>query len=271
MIQEIIKIEEKGSLEEAKLITYIQDYNEGFFTTERPCILIMPGGGYTNLAKQKEGEVYALQMCAMGYHAAVLEYSVSPACYPTQILEVAKAVKILREHAAEWHINPDRIFVCGSSAGGHLAASYGCFWHEDFVAEAMGLFDKEILRPNGMILCYPVITGGEKAHRGSFVHVCGDKYDELVDKLSIEKQINEYTPKAFIWHTFTDLSVPVENALLLASALREHDIPFELHIYPTGKHGLGMADWTTQGKDCLGIEPACQSWIKLLRVWLEHF
>lgn len=143
-------IEEKGSLEEARLITYIQDYNEGFFTTERPCILIMPGGGYTNLAKQKEGEVYALQMCAMGYHAAVLEYSVSPACYPTQIL---------REHAAEWHINPDRIFVCGSSAGGHLAASYG----------------------------------------------------------------------------------------------------------------LGMADWTTQGKDCLGIEPACQSWIKLLRVWLEHF
>ena len=271
MIYETFHINVKGSLEDTKLITYIQDYNEGYYKTERPCILIMPGGGYNHLAKQKEGEVYALNLCAMGYHAAVLHYSVAPATYPTQILEVAKAVKILREHAAEWHIDSDKIFVCGSSAGGHLAASYGCFWHEDFVAEEMNVSDKEMLRPNGMILCYPVVTSGEKAHRGSFVSVCGDNYDELVDKLSIEKQICEYTPKAFIWHTFADMSVPVENSILLANALREKDIPFELHIYPVGKHGLGMADWSTQGSNGLGIEPQCQSWINLLKIWLEHF
>ena len=271
MIHEIIKIQEKGSTEEARLITYILDNIGASFTTERPCVLIMPGGGYNHLAQQKEGEAYALQMCAMGYHAAVLEYSVAPACYPTQILEVASAVKILREHAEEWHINPDRIFVCGSSAGGHLAGSYGCLWHEDFVAEAMGVSDKEILRPNGMILCYPVVSSGEYAHRGSFEIVCGDRYDELAEKLSIEKNVNEYTPKAFIWHTFTDKSVPVENSLLLATALREHDIPFELHIYPVGKHGLGLADWTTQNGEGTGTEPQCQSWIRLLKTWLEHF
>ena len=271
MIHERIKISEKGSLDNVELITYIQDYNEAYASTERPCILIMPGGGYKHLSKQKEGESYAMRLCAMGYHAAVLYYSVDPASYPTQILEVAKAITILREHAAEWHIDPEKILVCGSSAGGHLAASYGCFWHEDFVAEEMGISDKEVLRPNGMILCYPVVTGGEKAHRGSFESVCGDNYDELVDKLSIEKQISEYTPKAFIWHTFPDKSVPVENSLLLASALREKDIPFELHIYPVGKHGLGTADWTIQAKDGSGVEPQCQSWIDLLKIWLEHF
>lgn len=271
MIHEIINIQVDGSLEDTRLITYIQNYNEGYFSKDRPCILIMPGGGYNHLAKAKEGEALALKLCSMGYHAAVLEYSVAPAAYPTQLLEVAAAVTILRSHAAEWHINPDKILVCGSSAGGHLAACYGCFWHEDFVAEKTGVSDKELLRPNGMILCYPVITSGEKAHRGSFTCVCGDKYDELVDKLSIENQISEYTPKAFIWHTFADMSVPVENSLLLASALREHNIPFELHIYPVGKHGLGFADWSTQGADGQGIEPQCQSWTDLLKIWLEHF
>lgn len=271
MIYERIEMKEEGSLAGAALNLYIQDYNEGYFTKERPCILIMPGGGYNHLAKAKEGEAYALKFCGMGYHAAVLEYSVAPATYPTQLLEVGRAVSLLRNRAAELHILPDRIFVCGSSAGGHLAASYGCFWHEDFVAEALGVTDKELLRPNGMILCYPVITSGEKAHRNSFLYLLGDKYEELVDKLSIENQICEYTPKAFIWHTFSDGAVPVENSLLLASALREHDIPFELHIYPVGKHGLGMADWTSQGADGQGIEPQCQSWSALLKTWLEHF
>lgn len=271
MIHETIKIQELGSMEGARLITYIQEKNLSSIVNERPCVLIFPGGGYNHLAAQKEGESYALQMCAMGYQAAVLEYSVAPATYPTQILEVARAIKILRDHAKEWGIDPNKIFVCGSSAGGHLAASYGCLWHEDFVAEAMGITDKEVLRPNGMILCYPVITSGEKAHRGSFVTLCGDRYDELVEKLSIEKIVNEYTPKAFIWHTFADMSVPVENALLLAKALGEHKIPYELHIYPVGKHGLGLADWTTQNDMGTGTEPQCQSWIKLLKTWLEYF
>ncbi len=271
MLHEVFKIEVEGSLEDTKLTTYIQNYNPGFLTTERPCVLIMPGGGYTHLARQKEGETLAFNLCAMGYHAAVLEYSVAPAAYPTQILEVATAISILRSHAAEWHIDPNKILVCGSSAGGHLAASFGCFWHEDFVSEAVGAADKELLRPNGMILCYPVISGGEKAHRGSFINVCGDRYDELVDKLSLENQVSEYTPKAFIWHTFADMSVPVENSLLFASALREKNIPFELHIFPVGKHGIGLADWSTQGADGLGVEPQCQSWIQLLKIWMEHF
>lgn len=269
MLHEVFDIKVNGSLEGARLITYIQRYEEHFEVKDRPCIVVMPGGGYTHLAAVKEGEALALRFCAMGYHAAVLEYSVTPAQYPTQLLEAAKAVALLREHAKEWHIVPDKIIVCGSSAGGHLAASLGCFWHEDFVAEALHISDKELLRPNGMILCYPVITSGEKANRPSIVHVCGDRYEELVDKMSIENQISEYTPKAFIWHTFADQSVPVENALLLASALKEKDIPFELHIYPVGRHGLGLADWTTQPAGGT-IEVQCQSWISLVKTWLEN-
>lgn len=270
VLHEVFDIKTQGSLQGARLITYIQTYNENYLVKERPCILIMPGGGYTHLAAAKEGEALALRFCAMGYHAAVLEYSVAPQRYPTQLLQAAKAVVFLREHAEQWHIDKEKILVCGSSAGGHLAASLGCFWHEDFVAEALEITDKEKIRPNGMILSYPVITGKEKAHKGSFVNLCGDRYDELVDKLSLENQVSEYTPKAFIWHTFADQSVPVENALLFASALKEKDIPFELHIYPVGRHGLGPADWTTQPSGMGGIEPQCQSWVSLVKIWLEN-
>lgn len=271
MKHETFSIQVQGSQDYAKVTTYILGCGDKQYTQKRPCILIMPGGGYNHLAEYKEGEVYALNFGGMGYHAAVLEYSVAPAAYPTQLLEVASAVKLLRDHASEWNIDTDKIFVCGSSAGGHLAAHYGCAWSEDFVAEALGVTDKELLRPNGMILCYPVITSGPKAHRGSFVSLCGDKYEELVDRLSVERLVNKDTPRAFIWHTFADASVPVENSLLFAEALRAQDIPFELHIYPVGRHGLGLANWATRNAEGLGVEPQCQSWISLVKTWLEFF
>ena len=270
MIHETIKIHQEGSLEGAGFTTYIQNYTQDIYTKVRPCVVILPGGGYHDLSTYREGEAMALRFYAMGFHAAVLEYSVAPAVYPTQILEIAETISVLRSHAAEWNIDPDKIIICGSSAGGHAAASYGCFWHEDFVAAGIGVSDKEMLRPYGMILCYPVITSGEFAHRGSFVNLCGDRYEELVEKMSLEHQVNEYTPKTFIWHTFADNAVPVENSLLFAGALRKQGIPFELHIYPEGAHGLAMADWTTACGNGWGSEQ-CQSWIDLAKSWLKHF
>ena len=163
---------------------------------DRPLILLCPGGGYTRTS-DREAEPMALKFLAMGYHAAVLRYSCAPAEYPTSLKELAYSIKFLREHAKEWHIDPHKIVVEGCSAGGHLAASLGVFWDEDFLAESQGLSasEHELLRPDGLLLCYPVITSGEFAHRGSFENLLGSRQEELGEKLSLEKQVTNKVPR----------------------------------------------------------------------------
>ncbi len=268
MLHETYPIRVEGSLPDAKLITYIQEYSPAMKMNIRPLILICPGGGY-GYTSDREAESMALQFLAMGYHAAVLRYSCAPAQYPTALLELAYSMKLIRKHAKEWNIAEDKIVVQGCSAGGHLAASFGMFWREEFIAEALNIEDKEILRPNGMVLCYPVITSGEYAHRGSFNNLLGDRA-ELLEKMSLEKQVNENTPKAFIWHTFEDGSVPVENSLLLVSAMRKVGIPVEFHLYPHGGHGLGLATKLTETEDGRAVQPECASWLGLAHTWLEN-
>ena len=271
MLHNTFEIQVQGSLPYARLITYIQEDSDAMAIRERPLILICPGGGYTRTS-DREAEPVALKFLAMGYHAAVLRYSCAPAVFPTSLLELASAMAMIRNNAKQWHVDSEKIIVQGSSAGGHLAASLGMFWDEDFVAEGIGLgeADHELLRPNGMILCYPVITSGEFAHRGSFESLLGDRQEELGEKLSLEKQVNDKTPPAFIWHTYTDQSVPVENSLLLVSALRKAGIPTEFHMYPRGEHGLALANRLTQTNDGRGIQEECTSWIDLAHTWVEH-
>ena len=267
MLHNTYSICAEGSAPDAKLITYIQEYSPAMKMNIRPLILICPGGGY-GYTSDREAESMALQFLAMGYHAAVLRYSCAPARYPTALLELASCMKMIREHAKEWNVAEDKIVVQGCSAGGHLAASFGMFWREDFIAEALKVQDREILRPNGMVLCYPVITSGEFAHRGSFENLLGDR-TELLEKMSLEKQVNENTPRAFIWHTFEDGSVPVENSLLLAGAMRRAGIPIEFHLYPRGGHGLGLATKLTETADGRSVQPECAGWIHLAHTWLE--
>ena len=176
-----------------------------------------------------------MQFLAAGIHVAILRYTVAPQGeYPQALREVAWSVAHIREHAAQYHVDPDRILVMGFSAGGHLAASYGMFWkNHTFLAEELGVSSDQ-LRPNGMILGYPVITSGEKAHRDSFVALLGDRYNALVEEMSLEHQVSEDTPPTFLWHTETDELVPVENSMYLFEALHTHHIPVEMHIYPTG-------------------------------------
>lgn len=270
MIHETFKIQAEGSLEYARLVTYIQDYSDVMLIKKRPLVLVCPGGGYSRTS-DREAESMALQFLAMGYHAAVLRYSCAPAQYPTALLEAASAMALLRKKAQEWNIDTDKMVVQGCSAGGHLAASLGMFWDEDFVAEGIGLGkeEHELIRPNAMILCYPVITSGEFAHKGSFQCLLGER-KELLEKVSLEKQVSEKTPKAFIWHTFADQSVPVENSLLLVSALRKAGIPTEFHMYPKGAHGLSLANHLTATSDGRAIQPECTSWIELAHTWMEH-
>ncbi len=279
MIHETFKMEVAGSLPGSKLITYIQEYSKDIGVDKRPLVLLCPGGGYSRTS-DREAEAMALQFLAMGYHAAILRYSCAPAKYPTALLEAASAMALLRKHAEEWHVDADKIVIQGCSAGGHLAASLGMFWDEDFLAASIGLGadEHELIRPNGMILCYPVITSGEFAHRGSFENLLGTVEDgadpayleEMLEKMSLEKQVSDKTPKAFIWHTFTDGSVPVENSLMLVSALRKAGVSTEFHMYPVGGHGLSLANRLTSTADGGAMQEECTSWVGLAHTWMEH-
>lgn len=236
----------------------------------RPFLLVVPGGGYHNCAL-REAEPIAAQATALGWQSGVLTYSCAPeARFPEALAELCQAVKTVREHASEWQVDPSSIVVIGFSAGGHLAASLGCFWHEDWL-DGVSRTTKEERRPNGLMLCYPVITSGPHAHRGSFQNLLGPEKCEDVDALgfqSLEKQVNAFVPPCFIWHTWTDQGVPVENSLLFALALREHGVSCELHVFPHGEHGLSLAtDWLRSSRHVSG-NPQTGQWVELARTWM---
>ncbi len=290
-------IQVKGSLPNAKLVVYIQEYSKDMAIQKRPLILLCPGGGYGRTS-DRESEPMVLKFLAMGYHVALLRYSCAPARFPTALLELAGSMMLIREHAEEWHIDAEKVVVQGCSAGGHLAASLGMFWHEEFLAKELDAakfwasdkelsnnkepgrkdFDPEMLKPYGMILCYPVITSGEFAHKGSFVNLLGEgeedfkqeEKERLLEKLSLEKQVSARTPRAFIWHTYEDQSVPVENSLLLVEALKKAGISTEFHMYAKGAHGLALANHLTATADGRAIQEECSTWIKLAETWLEN-
>lgn len=268
MIHEKITIRLQDSSYEAALYTYILDNSPEIDPNRvRPIVVLCPGGGY-EMTSDREAEAIAMQFLAAGCHAAVLRYSVAPARYPEALLQLAQTVRLIRENAEAWHIDTDRIVVQGSSAGGHLAASLAVFWDKPFVAEQIGT-TQEWIRPNGLMLSYPVITSGEYAHDGSFEQLLGDAvYSELREKLSLEKQVSENTPATFLWHTATDDAVPVENSILFFTALHKYNIPVEMHIYAEGNHGLGLANEETSNVEGDGIKKECQSWIRLAQQWL---
>ena len=268
MIYKEYPIQVEGSTDRAHVNVYLISHSEEINIQKRPLIVICPGGGYTFLS-EREAEMLALQWLALGYHAAVLYYSVEPAVYPTALLELASAVKMLKEHSEEWYVDKDKILIEGSSAGGHLAASYGMFWNRTFVAEKIGT-TSEILRPAGMILNYPVITSGEYAHDDSFRSLLAENYEDMKAEMSLENQVSADTPPAFIWHTNEDGLVPAENSLLLALAMRKQNIPVELHLYAKGGHGLSLSDERTNGMDGWGNVKECQSWMALADTWMKE-
>ncbi len=238
-----------GGGHRATLTCYLPSNFEAIeINRKRPAIVICPGGGYSSCSR-REAEPVALQYTAADMAAFVLDYSVKEdAGFPRCTLEALTAIKMVRENAEEWNIDPEKIVICGFSAGGHLAASAGAFWNADFAAE---VFDNvEHCKPNATVLCYPVISSGAWAHRGSFNCLVGeDASKELLDRVSIEKQVKETYPPTFLWHTATDGSVPVMNSIMMAEAFAEKKITFELHIYPTGVHGLSLSDERTAKPD----------------------
>lgn len=258
-----------GSVGNPTLTTYIIDSSEALKNNARPMIIICPGGGYNHVS-DREGELLAMQFLAAGFHAAVLRYSVEPARFPTQLKELAKAVALVRSHAEVCNIMKDKIIIQGSSAGGHLAASFGCFWKQKNLFGELTDEEIDFIRPNGLILSYPVITSGEYAHKASFEALLGDKCEEYKEALSLEKQVNADTPKTFLWHTFEDGSVPVENTMLFMQALKKYNIPFECHIYPKGIHGLSLGNELTLGVSGSELQPEVTTWIELAKTFVKN-
>lgn len=233
-------------------------------TRVRPAVLICPGGGYNHLST-REAEPIAIQFNAAGFHAFVLNYSVIPCDYPQPLLDLARSLCLIRNNAANWFVDPNKIAICGFSAGGHLTASLGVHWNKPWLQESTGI-SPELTKPNALILSYPVITAGEFAHHGSFQQLLGTEIDQkLLNEVSIEHQVGPQMPPTFIWHTCTDRSVPVENSLILAQRLREAGQNFELHIYPEGPHGLALATPETEK-----VQPGVESWLSLCLNWLNR-
>lgn len=271
MIHKKIEIKARGMEAVGNLFTYFLDSSIEMRPNEkRPVILMCPGGGY-EMTSDREAEPMAMQFLAMGYHVAVLRYSVCPVRYPAALLQVAESVLYLKEHADEYHIDPEKIVVQGCSAGGHLAANYGIAWNSPFLTKLMGIEnDPERLRVAGLLLCYPVITSGEKAHEESFRNLLGEQYEEKKEELSLENQVTPDTPPTFLWHTATDETVPVENSLYFFQACLQQGVSAELHIYPVGGHGLSLANEETCRANGIGVQKECQSWIGLAQTWLEE-
>lgn len=270
MIHKKISIDVQGERSEgAYMLTYFwEESRELYPGQKRPVILICPGGAY-RMTSDREAEAIAIRFMSMGYHTAVLRYSVSPARYPVALHQLAKAVSILRERSEEWFIRPEQIVVMGFSAGGHLAASLGMFWNQGEITNALELAPEQI-RPNGMILCYPVITSGAFGHEESFRNLLGERYEELREQMSLEKQVSKDTPKTFIWHTFEDTVVVPENSLFFVQAMKKAGIPVEYHLFPEGNHGIGLGNELTANENGRGIVPGCEVWSSLAERWLNR-
>ena len=234
----------------------------------RPTILICPGGGYAHCS-EREAEPIALKFLNWGFNAIVLRYSCAPHRYPIQLREVAAAFEEIYANAEEWHCDTNKVGIIGFSAGGHLTAHYSNAYNSDAVRE----FFPDSKKPNFAILSYPVISADETfAHKGSFVNLLGEyPKGEDVAKYSCEKLVSADTPPTFIWHTTTDQAVPVKNSLVYATALAENNIPFSVHIYPYGVHGLSTVDHLTNDEDRLDAKTLlAEGWLNEFKKWFDN-
>ncbi|MHA6530671.1 alpha/beta hydrolase [Paenibacillus sp. BAC0078] len=223
-------------------------------------VIVCPGGGY-GMRADHEGAPIAEWLNTLGISAFVLRYRVAPYGYPNALLDAQRALRTIRFRSGEYRIDPGRLGILGFSAGGHLASAAGVlFDYGD--SEDSDPAQRQSSRPDLLILCYPVISMADGVtHQGTKVNLLGENPDkDLVDHLSSELQVTAATPPTFLWHTSDDEAVPVENSLQFAAALSRHHIPFDLHVYAHGRHGLGLGDEEPHTRSWTG---ACASWLAL--------
>lgn len=234
-------------------VSHVSTPSVTVYKAEKPngmAIIMCPGGGYALLAMNHEGHDMAPWLNAQGITYIVLKYRMPNGHYEVPLSDAEQAIRLVRQHAKEWNIRPDRIGIMGASAGGHLAASLAT------------LYSSEETRPDFQILLYPVIsmqTG--VTHGGSRQNLLGkEPSQELTEKFTLEKQVNERTPQAFLVLSADDRSVPPANGIHYFEALLQHQVPATLHVYPTGGHGWGFRD----------AFPYKRQWTGELEKWLRE-
>lgn len=245
-----------GMCEETPYMTaYIPDEKKS-----NGAVVIFPGGGY-GMRAPHEGKGYAEFLARFGITSFVCEYRVYPHRFPLPLLDARRSVRYVRHNADKYGLDKNMIFVMGSSAGGHLAAMTSTYT-QTIEFENADEIDNEDYRPNGQILCYPVIKllGKGISHLGSGANLLGDKQAEMGEELSPDLIADENTPRAFIWHTFDDGAVNVINSLDYAKTLKNKNVEVEMHIYPHGSHGLGLAEDT----------PHVNNWSSELIKWFKY-
>ena len=269
MIFETIKFTDK--YDDTYLEAYLHSHDDSLNINSRKAIIVCPGGGYTGLS-EREAEPIALKYFAAGLNAFVLRYSVrEKAADFAPIVQACLAIKYIRENCEKLRVDKEHVFITGFSAGGHLAAAAGTMWYVPEVQNKIGAEDPKICRPDATVLCYPVISNSPCRHKGSMLVLNGYvDDDEGMNRFSVENYVNEDTAPAFLWHTANDSSVPVNNSLLYASKLSQYKIPFELHVYPKGPHGLALCNSETWVGNAAYKIPYVEGWIDLAINWLSE-
>lgn len=246
---------------------YISDKIEGF---ERKAILVIPGGGYSGVCSDREGEPIAQAFIPYGYNAFVLHYTVNKKHpFPTQLIEVAEAIKHIKDNAEKYGISKDKIFVVGFSAGGHLAGCSGILWKHPEIYERISMpfgYNK----PAGIMLMYPVIS--TDYHGFSFNNLlCKEQpTDKDLYSVSLEKHVDSDSAPAFVLHTANDQIVDIKNSLCLANAYTDAKVEYELHVYPNGPHGMALANHITDLGNKQWNNPAIAEWVRMAAYWAEN-
>ena len=232
-----------------------------------PAILILPGGAY-QWVSPREAEPVAMRFVSRGFSCFILNYSCAPCRFPVALRETAMAMNYIRSQADRLHLDPDKVAALGFSAGGHLCGTLGTLYDAEEVAD---IAPSMRIRPDALILCYPVSASYGRTHVESFANLCGTD-QALWDRLSLDRLVRADMMPVFLWHTRTDDSVPVEGTMRLATALAEKDVPFALHVFAEGRHGLATADDLVYRRDNLpAVSDGVTDWPELaVRFLWEH-
>lgn len=300
MKSEVVHLYEENEKKDVTLTTYVlEDSPELLAGKSRPAILICPGGAYLSCS-DREGEPVAMKFASMGYHAFVLRYSVylkkdeafpdlskpvpvrDHCLYPAPMRDIAKAMLIIRAHAADWHVDTTRIAVCGFSAGAHNAAMYAANWQSDLISNYFQE-EKEAFRPAAAILGYPLsdyiamnaLHASAPSFESAFFALSNTAFlgspqpsEALLDAASPARHVTASMPPTFLWATSEDAMVPVSQSLTLARSLADAQIPFELHVFENGPHGLSLATQASV-QAASQIYPDAAKWADLADAWLQ--